>query len=649
MDPFDRWRKQWAFVVGLSLFFVATTLLWLYLDRLPPTWDDAWYLNNSLVMFDSLVDAGLLGYAKRFLTILGFKPPLIVVLPTPAYALFGRQPSAAYAVNLFSMVVLFAAIHRIAEKYAGPTAGSISVYVAGTMPMLYGLSRWFLVEYTMAALVTVAIWCLIESKIFWFGLICGLGLLLKANFPLYVAAPFLYWAITTWPLVGRWRTWLVLVPAVLLPLPWYALNYKRTLQTALEAGAPSMAYYGDVSVGSYFLRLVKEGPSFYYAVLMAVVVVVALARKPALTSRGILISAVWGLPFLFFVFGPFREPRYAAPLLPAFALAVGLLLDSVRAVIPRWSSAVICTVLAFPMVAMLQNSFGLFGNWRLGSMRYTARYNRRSWPLGEVLAHLDGTGRLLVGSDTPHFNASNLELAATERRLPLDVSTTAYEQDLNVLYNQLNATSFFAYKEGGEQGSSLFNPHGTELMHEVRNGGEFIELPYRPLLPDGGVVHLFKNLTRNVFLPNGVSIPSGLNDLTTCKVVFGDVLELTGILVNQAGGAVGVKYRWRCVRPPEREYWCFTHILDEQGHVIGYLDHKILNGNPPMVGWSEDDQAIERLRFRSTAIQPGKKYRLRLGLYHQPSGQRLPVGLTNFPVADQGTAVYVVVPDLSLN
>ena len=154
MDSFDRWRKQWASLVGLSLFFVATTLLWLYLDRLPPTWDDAWYLNNSLVMFDSLVDAGFLGYAKRFLTILGFKPPLIVVLPTPAYALFGRQPSAAYAVNLFFMVVLFAAIHRIAKKYAGPTAGSISVYVAGTMPMLYGLSRWFLVEYTMAALVT---------------------------------------------------------------------------------------------------------------------------------------------------------------------------------------------------------------------------------------------------------------------------------------------------------------------------------------------------------------------------------------------------------------------------------------------------------------------------------------------------------------
>jgi len=296
---------------------------------------------------------------------------------------------------------------------------------------------------------------------------------------------------------------------------------------------------------------------------------------------------------------------------------------------------------------MLQNSFGLFGNWRVGSTRYTARYDRRLWPFGEILAHLDGPGRLLVGSDTPHFNASNFELAATERRLPLEVTTTAYEQDLNVLLNQLNGTSFFAYKEGGEQGSQFFNLHGTEVMHEVRNGGDFIELPYHPSLPDGGIAHVFKNLSLTAFLPSGVSIPSGLSHLTPCEVAFGDVLELTGILVNQSAGAVEVKYRWRCVRPPEREYSCFTHILDEQDRVVGYLDHKILNGNPPIVAWREGDQAIERLQFRSSAIQPGRKYRLRLGLFHRPSGQRLPVRSTNFPLTDHGTAVYVGVSALA--
>src|SRR3989442_11346504 len=116
MKSFDRCWKLWVGPAGLRLFFLATTAVWLLLDTSPPTWDDAWYLTNSLVMFDSLVDTGLLGYAKRSLTILGFKAPLIALLPTPAYVLLGRHARAAYAVNLVFMLVLFAAIYRIANK-----------------------------------------------------------------------------------------------------------------------------------------------------------------------------------------------------------------------------------------------------------------------------------------------------------------------------------------------------------------------------------------------------------------------------------------------------------------------------------------------------------------------------------------------------
>src|SRR5262249_43039762 len=96
-----------------------------------------------------------------------------------------------------------------------------------------------------------------------------------------------------------------------------------------------------------------------------------------------------------------------------------------------------------------------------------------------------------------------------------------------------------------------------------------------------------------------------------------------------------------------REYWCFSHILDDQDNVVGYLDHKILNGNPPIVAWRKGDQAIERLRFHSSSIQLERKYRLRLGMYHRPSGKRLSVVSTNFPLTDYGTAVYVDVPALA--
>ena len=46
----------------LGLVFAAATLLWLRLDRAPPNWDDAWYLTNSLTVYDALTQGGILGY-----------------------------------------------------------------------------------------------------------------------------------------------------------------------------------------------------------------------------------------------------------------------------------------------------------------------------------------------------------------------------------------------------------------------------------------------------------------------------------------------------------------------------------------------------------------------------------------------------------
>src|SRR5260370_37761335 len=96
----------------LVLFFLGTNLAWLVLDHSAPTWDDATYLRNSLLMYDTLSEGGLLRYAAKFLTVMDDKPPLIAALPTPVYLLVGRHSRAAAAVNLGFMLLLFPAVFR---------------------------------------------------------------------------------------------------------------------------------------------------------------------------------------------------------------------------------------------------------------------------------------------------------------------------------------------------------------------------------------------------------------------------------------------------------------------------------------------------------------------------------------------------------
>jgi hypothetical protein len=661
-------RARLVFAV-LSFFFLGTLLVWLRLDRSPPGWDDGYYLTSSLVMYDALTTGGIPGYAKQFLTVMQIKPPLIAVLPTPVYLIAGRNARLAHAVNFAFLLILFAALYRMGRRYASRRAGLIAMYIAGTMPILYGLSRWYLVDCGLTAIVCVAIYLVSEwndSNGIWKGLLlgvtCGLGLLMKFSFPLYVLVPLLYFAARARRVMLRPKTlWAFAASVAALALPWYLFNFRRAFETALDAGSGETArLYKTGAILSlpdiwrYFGNVFNVGPSLYFLALPVLCLAFAGAVRPA-GKRGLLLCALWASPFLFLTFGHYRELRYAAPLYPALALALGILVDAALARRGAAASALACALLALPSVSMLQTSFGVFGDrpFELGGLLfvgpkldYARMYNRTGWPHREILADIyrqtNFTGGekkpLIIGADSVRFNANNFELYALERKLPFRVVTTAYETDLNSLFPLLESAAYFLYKEGGEP-VAPFNPLGNAAIKEVRGGGKFVELPMARTLPDGGVAHVFANLSPNRFTRTGAFLSAGADNIQDCNVLFDGKLQLAGLSCQRIPEGLEVKYRWRCIRPAGRDYWCFTHILNKQGAIIGYLDHPILNGEPATSLWKPGDTAIERLIFRMPQVPAEEAYHLRLGLFHRESGDRLPITASEFPLADQGTAI----------
>ncbi|MBI3681435.1 MAG: glycosyltransferase family 39 protein [Acidobacteria bacterium] len=658
-------------MAALILFFLAATFLWLTLDRSPCSWDDGYYLTNSLVLYDALADGGLPGYARRFVTILGIRPPLIALLPTPVYLMVGRIPRAAYAVNLVFLLVMFAALHRLGKRFGSPKAGLLAVYIAGTMPLLYGLSRWFLVECGLTAIVCVSICLLAEWddfagawKGFLLGVTFGLGLLMKASFPLYVVIPVLYVAVREHRTMLQRNTLLAFTaPAAALALPWYLFNYRQALETALRAGSADVGkvygtglVFSSTAIWNYLGNLFNAGPALYFIALPVLVFAAASVVRPT-QKRGLLLCALWGSPILVLVFSHYRDMRYAAPLFPALALALAILADPMsrgRGV----ARTALYGLLALPLCSMVQTSFAVLGDRRLElggllfvapKLSYARMYHPDRWPHQEILsgihqlARFTGSERklLIVGTDSPHFNANNFELAAVGKKLPFQVATTAYETDLSALVSTLDSTAYFVYKEGGEPEAPFFNPLGSAALKQVREGGRFAELPMARKLPDGGVARVFANLGPNRFLRAGAFLSAGMNAVPDCNVTFAGKLQLTGLSFQPTAEGLEVKYRWRCLRPVDRNYWCFTHVVDRGGNVIGYLDHQILDGEPPLRMWKEGDLAIERLLLRSPAIHSGESYRLRLGLFDKESGKRLPVSSSEFPVVDQQTAAVI--------
>jgi len=319
------------------------------MDHAPPQWDDSWYLTNSLVMYDALTDGGLLGFAKKFFSIRGFKAPLTTVLPAPIFLVLGRRWHAAFLVNVAAILILCVAVWIIGKRLWNTRAALIAVFVTGTLPLLYGLSRWYLVEYPLTAAVAVAIGLLLASGdledrgvVALFGITCGFGLLLKVSFPVFVVLPFAY---TLWRSKHRLQAILTAaVPCMLLALPWYLVNGRRTIQNAIQAGYGESAIVQGSDALLYLQHILHDGISVYYGVAALLAAIVVAVRKPrALTSLTPVF--LWAATFVIFLFAGNKDIRYVAPLLPAFALGVGFLLDA-AAGSRDWPLALI---LAFPL------------------------------------------------------------------------------------------------------------------------------------------------------------------------------------------------------------------------------------------------------------------------------------------------------------
>ncbi len=250
-------------------------------------------------------------------------------------------------------------------------------------------------------------------------------------------------------------------------------------------------------------------------------------------------------------------------------------------------------------------------------------------------------GHILIGTDGARFNADNFKLAIAEGKLPFLTATTAYETREDQVLRQVDEADYFIYEEGGAPSAPFFNTQGKAALREVRDGGRFVELPVAHAAPDGGVAHVFANLAPSPARSHGAYLRAGFDALPNAAVTFGGLLQLAGVNTRRTPEGLEVRYRWVCRKPPRSDYWCFTHVVDSCGRIAGYLDHRVLDGAPPMTTWQPGDSVFERLVLPSRLLDPGETYHLRVGLFQRESGVRLAITESALPLTDQGTAALV--------
>jgi 4-amino-4-deoxy-L-arabinose transferase-like glycosyltransferase len=130
---------------------------------------------------------------------------------------------------------------------------------------------------------------------------------------------------------------------------------------------------------------------------------------------------------------------------------------------------------------------------------------------------------------------------------------------------------------------------------------------------------------------------SAMRNVIELPAPFGDVLALEGhnrySTAATPGATLELVTYWNLLRRPGRQYTFFAHLLNASGEVVAGYDANFY----PTTFWPEDGGEMLLSYFPLVVPQdaaPGE-YQLEIGVYHQPSGERLPVIGQGEAVADR--------------
>ncbi len=208
-----------AVLVALGAW--ALQVSWVAWDHGPPESDEWHHLTKAEVVLQGWYRDGLLGMFAQLRYLRSAFPPLVHMAAVPFHLLGGGEFTSDRAVLSLGpwLVVLVLCSYGIGRKVGGPWMGlTVAVMVAGA-PLVVSLSRKFLLDLTLAALVAATLWALLRSdslrRPVWAwasGVLFALALLAKFIAGIYLLGAYLVLAAPAY--LSALRRWPVRVLAV---------------------------------------------------------------------------------------------------------------------------------------------------------------------------------------------------------------------------------------------------------------------------------------------------------------------------------------------------------------------------------------------------------------------------------------------------
>jgi hypothetical protein len=477
--------RPWLLLGALLVALAVAAALWTAIDRGPPAWDHANHLERAVLCARDLRT----GDVRTILERSSFYPPLALCL-TGAASLLVPVEAAALAVMLAFLALGMAGAYRLGHALGDETTGLVAALVLATAPFVVYSTLRLQLDLPLAAMVTVALAVLVGSDdlkrrglALVFGVVCGLGLLTKPTFGLYVA-PVALVALARGGRRAASGLALAVVVAAALSIPWYgprlfglsAQVEARSFAQAAESGHPDPWTLTGLL---FYPRWLGYQMGLVATALAVVGLVVAAVQR-----RWVLLVAA-GVPSVGIALIQNKNLRYSLPLLGVLAVLAALGLGALPTRVRRPAAVVLVVVGVVQVSAVLS---GVPANVQVPGLRTdwvpSSPPQRADWRHRQILALLDADrrGAPVIVSVVPNYSAfavSNFRYYAVRDGLDIRFVRTWDDPPLGIDYMVLKTgsqgPSWTAEKSRRANDRLAQDPHLARVFPVI---GEFA-------LPDG--------------------------------------------------------------------------------------------------------------------------------------------------------------------
>jgi hypothetical protein len=195
------WLPGLAAVLGLVVFHVYNNWVFVTTQVTILGWDRPAHLARTLIYNDMLQVVNIRSVFE-VMTWSWNRPPLSHLVAVPFYRLFGTSTDVALMRNAIFVAMLLFSVYGIGKRLFARKVGLLAAFIVSTYPILFSISRMPYVDYSLAAMVALAIYLLVVCEGFrhrpgslLLGLVIGLGVLTKWPFVAFAGGPIAYVAI----------------------------------------------------------------------------------------------------------------------------------------------------------------------------------------------------------------------------------------------------------------------------------------------------------------------------------------------------------------------------------------------------------------------------------------------------------------------